>query len=73
MLSTVQFKCPSILKLADITPIHKMGKKDLKAYCQIYPKSLKSVCSPKCLTFLRIFLLNINAVSENALTRSNVS
>lgn len=56
--STAQSSFPPLLKLANITPIHKKAWKHLKmtighlVYYQIFRKYMRDLCSRKCLNIL---------------------
>ena len=71
-------KFPKNLKLADITPLHKKGKIDIKSNYRpvsILPNFSKIL--DKCILkqmslFITIYFRNINVVSERALTRNSV-
>ena len=58
---------PSLLKRADITPVHKKDSKSEKnitdqlVYCQTSPRCMKGLCLNKCQNSLKVlFSLNIN-------------
>ena len=58
---------PSLLKRADITPVHKKDSKTRKiitdqlVYCQTSPRCMKGLCLNKCQNSLKVlFSLNIN-------------
>ena len=69
---------PSCLKMADLTPLHKKGKKDLKkttgqlVFFQYSQKYLKGVCLHKCLVFLITFCQNNNVASGKVIIHNNV-
>ena len=70
---------PSILKLADITPVYKKDSRYEKSkyrpisVLQIYLKSLKMFCMTKSLLFSKTFSLNIKMVSGKASIRKGAS
>ena len=69
---------PEILKHADITPLYKKGKKDIKGNYRpvsILPdlsKIFEKACMNKCHNFLRIYFRNINVGFGRVLVPSNV-
>ena len=76
--SSIKSLFPSCLKTADVTPIYRKGKRDLKnnyrpasilpGFCQSY---IKEACSSKYPNFLKIFSQKTNVDSAKATSHSN--
>ena len=71
------FTFPSCLKEADVTPIHKKGKKDKKenyrpvSILPVLSKIFERIMFIKMSAFLKTFLTNSNADSVKVITPSN--
>ena len=62
----------SCLKFADVTPLHKEARKDVKQNYRpvsilLYQKFMKKPCLNKCLLFLKTYFLNTSVILEKAL------
>ena len=72
------FTFPSSLKVADVTPIHKKGKKDKKennrpvSILPVLSKIFERIMFKQMSAFLKTFLTNSNADSLKVITTSNV-
>ena len=70
---------PSLLKRADITPVHKKDSErkktitDQLVYCQTSPRCMKGLCLNKCQNSLKVlFFLDINVDLKRVLVVSTV-
>ena len=76
--SLKSFTFPSCLKEADVTPIHKKGKKDKKenyrpvSILPVLSKIFERILFMQMSAFLRMFLTNSNADSVKVIIPSNV-